>query len=56
LAAALGHNLPECHLVGIRAHDMDFGDELSAETARAVSHAEKIVIEMVKRAPALAGE
>jgi len=47
LAAALYGRAPEAHLVTVRAHDLDFGDTLSAATAALVGPATARVLERV---------
>ena len=58
LGHALGLQLPESWLIGIRAQVMDFNDDLSPETAACVARAERVILNMIdrrqRRAPELA--
>lgn len=50
LAAAMGLDVPEARLVGIRGHDWAFGDQLSESTHAAMIEAEQRVRAMVDSA------
>ncbi len=49
-ARAAGYRVPESWLVCVRAYDMEFGDELSAGTARGMLQAEQEIIRLVDQA------
>ncbi len=48
LTIAMGLPAPESWLVGIRAHDMDFGDEFSPATHQAMLVAEARIIALIQ--------
>lgn len=50
LGRSLGWNMPPAWLVLIRAHDMDFGDELSDHSRSALDRAESAVVALIDEA------
>ncbi len=51
LAAALGYSTPPSRLIGIRAHDLAFGHQLSPATEAAVAQAERLVRRHISTGP-----
>jgi hydrogenase maturation protease len=50
LGQSLGLAMPDAYLISIRAHDLDFGDQLSAQTMKGLLLAETVVIDLLDRA------
>src|SRR5690606_27676016 len=50
LGESLGWKMPPAYLVGVRAYDLSFGDDLSEATRDALARAEARVVELVNAA------
>jgi len=50
LGLSLGLAMPDAFLISMRAHDLDFGDQLSAQTMAGLFSAETIVADLIGKA------